>query len=282
MRSMMLIPEGYVTTTDAARGQRAYRMPGMRIRWWEIVVATLLTLVALLWLLGGLYVPGLVLLFLLAYLIASRAQVVERNVAGAHSRTRAVLALIRAVALFAILIVAVVLVWISGRRDWDDETPGRVAVFALAGLSLYLMRDIQRYGDEALDYFIGGRAEQRVARELEPLRELGWTIAHNVPREGRGNLDHFVTGPTGAFAIETKSGKYRAADRGDAISNAIWAREKFGKRFVTAVLCVFTEPPEQPRMELHGKSECWVLGPAHLREWLVAHRWTPRPRTHPG
>lgn len=180
MRSMMLIPEGYVTTTDAARGQRAYRMPGMRIRWWEIVVATLLTLVALLWLLGGLYVPGLVLLFLLAYLIASRAQVVERNVAGAHSRTHAVLALIRAVALFAILIVAVVLVWISGRRDWDDETPGRVAVFALAGLSLYLMRDIstlRRRGARLLHRWprraasnTGARAAARAGLDNRPQR----------------------------------------------------------------------------------------------------------------
>lgn len=250
----------------------------MQMRWWEIVIATVLVLLALLWLVGGLVVPGLVLLFLLAFAIASRAEVVERNVAGAHTRTRALLALIRAVALAAILIVVVVFVVVADRRDWTDETSGVVAVFALAGLSIYLMRDVDRYTDEAVNYFLGGRAERRVSHELEPLREQGWTIAHNVPRESRGNLDHFVSGPTGAFAIETKSGKYRAADRGQAISNAIWAKEKFGKRFVTAVLCVETGPPDQPKMELHGKSECWILGPAQLREWLLVHTWAPRPR----
>jgi hypothetical protein len=121
-----------------------------------------------------------------------------------------------------------------------------------------------------------GRAERLVAHQVEPLRELGWTIAHNVPREGGGNLDHFLSGPTGAYAIETKSGKYRAADRGQTISNAVWAKEKFGVRFVTAVLCVETNPPEEPRRELHGQSECWVLGPAQLHDWLLAYRWTPR------
>jgi hypothetical protein len=90
--------------------------------------------------------------------------------------------------------------------------------------------------------------------------------------------DHFLTGPTGAFAIETKSGKYRAVDRGQAVSNAIWAREKFGERFVTAVLCVLTDAPGQPRKELHGKGEVWVIGPAQLREWIVGHRSFPKPR----
>lgn len=246
--------------------------PAVRIRWWEIVIATILVLVALLWLAGGLYVPALVLLFLLTFAIASRAEVIERNVAGSHARTRAILAFVRAVALAAILVLVGVLLVVADRRDWVDETPGLVAIVALSGLAIYLLRDMERYGDEAVNYLLGGRAERQVAHQLEPLRELGWTIAHNVPREGRGNLDHFVSGPTGAFAIETKSGRFRAADRGQAISNAIWAKEKFGERFVTAVLCVDTDPPEQPRRELHGKSECWVLGPLQLHDWLLTHQ----------
>jgi hypothetical protein len=47
---------------------------------------------------------------------------------------------------------------------------------------------------------------------------------HDVPRPGRGNVDHFVAGWSSAFVIETKSGKRRGADRGQAISNAIWAK----------------------------------------------------------
>jgi hypothetical protein len=169
-----------------------------------------------------------------------------------------------------------VLLVVADRRDWTEDTSGVVAVVAMAGLAIYLLRDMERYADEAINNLLGGRAERLVAHQVEPLRELGWTIAHNVPREGGGNLDHFLSGPTGAYAIETKSGKYRAADRGQTISNAVWAKEKFGVRFVTAVLCVETNPPEEPRRELHGQSECWVLGPAQLHDWLLAYRWTPR------
>jgi hypothetical protein len=108
----------------------------MQIRWWETVIATLLSLVALLWLVTGLYVPALVLLFLLAFTIASRAQVVEKNVAGFHARTRAILALVRAFALAAILGVVVVLLVVADRRDWTEDTSGVVAVVAMAGLAI--------------------------------------------------------------------------------------------------------------------------------------------------
>ncbi|MCP9487447.1 MAG: NERD domain-containing protein [Gaiellaceae bacterium MAG52_C11] len=248
----------------------------IRLRWWELVVGGVLLLVALLWLVGGLIVPGVVLLLLMLFAAASRAQVVERNVAGAHARTRAFLSAIRALVLLSIYVVTVVLLWVVQRRDWTEDTPGLIAAFACAGLAVYLLRDVSRYGNEAVDYFAGGRGELRVAEELEPLREQGWTIIHNVPREGRGNLDHFVSGSTGAYAIETKIGKYRASDRGQAVSNAIWAKDRFGQRFVTAVLCVFNNPPREPRMERHGNSEIWVLGPSQLRGWLLAHRWVPR------
>ncbi len=247
------------------------------MRWWDLVLGTLGSLVVLLWLVGGLLVPGLVLLLLLVFAAASRITIVERQVAGAHARARALLALIRTVALLAIL-VFVAFTWLLDRRDWTKDTLGMIATLGLAGLAVYLMRDVARYADEAVDYFIGGRSERQVARVLEPLREQGWEIAHNIPREGRGNLDHFVSGPACAFAIETKSGKYRAADRGQAISNAVWAKEKFGKRFVTAVLCVGTDPPAEPRLELHGRSEVWVLGPPALRDWLTQYRWEPRRR----
>lgn len=248
----------------------------VRFRWWELALGVVPLLIALLWLAGGLIVPAIVLLSLLAFAAASRATIVERQIAGAHARARALLALTSSLTLLAILAVVVALAWVVDRRDWTSETPGLIAAYALAGLAVYLLRDVTRYGDEAVSYFIGGRAERRVAAALEPLRELGWTVAHNIPRDGRGNVDHFITGPIGSFAIETKSGKYRATDRGQAISNAIWAKEKFGKRFVTAVLCVTINPPEEPRKELHGKGEVWVVGPSQLRSWLLAYRWVPR------
>ena len=89
-----------------------------------------------------------------------------------------------------------------------------------------------------------------------PLRKDGWVVVHNVLRDDvGGNVDHFVSSPTRkAFAIETKSGRLRAADRGQAISNAIWAKDKFGVRFVTAVICVGTDRPVEPTLVKHGNA----------------------------
>jgi hypothetical protein len=169
----------------------------VRLRWWEVLLGIVPLVIALLWLAGGLVIPGVVLVCLLAFAVASRARIVERQVAGAHARTRAVLALTRSLALLVILVVVLALLWVVDRRDWTDGTPGLIAAYALSGLAIYLLRDVARYADEAVDYFIGGDAERRVAKVLEPLRELGWTIAHNVPREHRGNLGSFPYGTDG-------------------------------------------------------------------------------------
>ena len=92
------------------------------------------------------------------------------------------------------------------------------------------------------------------------LRAEGWSIAHDLPRDSGGNVDHFVTGPRGAFAIETKKGRNRAGARGQAASNAAWAKEKFGERWVNAILCVGTDSPPQPTKQGY----VWVVGVADL------------------
>ena len=48
--------------------------------------------------------------------------------------------------------------------------------------------------------------EREVERVLDSLRAEGWVVTHDIAKEGGGNIDHFVKGPFGAFAIETKAG----------------------------------------------------------------------------
>jgi hypothetical protein len=129
-----------------------------------------------------------------------------------------------------IYVALVVLFFVMRNGDWTDEPRGLVAFYACASLAFFLVRDIWRYGNDAMRWIEGGEAEKAVAAELDLLRADGWLVAHNLKREGRGNLDHFVRGPSGAYAIETKSGRYRVSDRGQAISNAVWAKETFGVR----------------------------------------------------
>src|SRR5918912_784587 len=121
----------------------------------------------------------------------------------------------------------------------------------------------------------------RVGQELEPLREQGWFVTHNLKMDWGGNLDHLVIGPAGAYAIETKSGRFRRADAAQAVRGAIWAKQKFGQPWVTAVLCVGTDPPERPEQ----RGDTWVLSPALLPPWLLAspprERRQPKPQGRP-
>lgn len=250
------------TTGDHRYGPR---MRHFRLRWWELLLLAAPLGAALLFLLGGLLVQAAVLFALIVFVIASRAQIVERNVAGGYATVRAVLLSLKWLALFAIYIVIVGLFWVIKRDDWTSDTRGATAMWALAGLAFFVCREILVLGRESDRWLRGGDMERKTAVELDKLRETGWVVSHDLLRDDdRGNIDHFVVGPTGAFAIETKSGKSSASGRGQAVSGAVWAKEKFGQRWVTAILCVDTDPPAKP--EKHGW--VWVLGLADLAEFM--------------
>jgi hypothetical protein len=54
---------------------------------------------------------------------------------------------------------------------------------------------------------LGLRGEQAVAEVLHSFEVAGagYVSFHDVPKEGRGNIDHVVVGPAGVFVIETKT-----------------------------------------------------------------------------
>lgn len=81
-----------------------------------------------------------------------------------------------------------------------------VAGFAIA--FIYAARlfaaKLREYSDRYLGYF----GERIVAEHLEPLKQLGWRIFHDVPGQNNGtkfNVDHVAVGPQGVFVIETKT-----------------------------------------------------------------------------
>lgn len=235
-----------------------------RLRWWESVLLVFPGSISVLFLLAGQVAAGVVLAAVVVVLVVWRAEIVERNVAGGYARARGALLLTKSSALLAIYGVAVWLFFVMRDEHWTRDRHGTVAFWALAGLAVFLAREIYSVGEEAARWFVGSDMEHEVAAVLDPLRAEGWLITHDVKKDRGGNVDHFVTGPTGAFAIETKSGRHRAADRNQAIANAVWAKEKFGQRWVTAILCVGTDPPAAP--EKHGYA--WVLGRRDLVEFL--------------
>jgi hypothetical protein len=240
----------------------------VRLRWWEIASLAGPLAVAVLFLLAKLWVAATIMLALTIFVGASRARYVERNIAGHHGRVRARLLAIRWLALLGIYIAVTVLLFAMRGWEWESRAHESVAFYATGAVAFFLAREILRYGKEADRWWAGSAAEARVAAELERLREEGWLVVHNLDRDGRGNVDHFVSGPSGAYAIETKSGRYRAADRGQAIGNALWAREKFGERWVTPILCVAKDAPAVPVEVPHGRAKVWVIGVGDLQRWL--------------
>jgi hypothetical protein len=65
---------------------------------------------------------------------------------------------------------------------------------------------------------IGADGERRTARHLDGLADTGFVILHDrkVPGYG-GNLDHIVIGPTGIWAVETKSLAGKVVIDGDSL-----------------------------------------------------------------
>lgn len=239
----------------------------IRLRWWEVVLLVPFTLLGVLFALAG-HVPALIILAaIVAVAVTSRATILERNRAGGYARTRGWLEYVRACALFVIYGIIVYFFFLAHREHWSHDTRGTVAVWAMGGLAFYLVRDVLRLGEGANRWFLGGEMERDVAALLERFREEGWIVTHDLKKERGGNVDHFVSGPPGAFVIETKRGGARAPDRNQAISNAVWAKEKFGVRWVTAVLCVGTDAPTQPVRQGHA----WVLGREQLVDFLRSY-----------
>lgn len=81
------------------------------------------------------------------------------------------------------------------------------AAVLVAGIAL-VARLILRWEGRRRDDLLGYLGERAVAEELQPLATEGYRIFHDLPvKEGDRtfNLDHVVVGPTGLFAVETKT-----------------------------------------------------------------------------
>jgi hypothetical protein len=84
---------------------------------------------------------------------------------------------------------------------------------------------MDRRGDEAINWLKGTRAEEEVGTRLDQLKAEGWEVLHNLKKDFGGNIDHLVRGKRGAYAIETKSGRFRHRDVPQAVGNAVWVKE---------------------------------------------------------
>lgn len=246
------------------RGAVASKQKPLELAWWEALLALPLGLAALLFIVEGRFASALVIVALTVLLLVWRARIVERNLPGGYTRVRAWLLVTQWCAMAAIYTVIVGILLVAARDHWANTRPGLVAVYASAGLAFFLARELHTRGEWALNHLIGSDAEIRVAEVLDRFRERGWDVVHDIKKNGGGNVDHLVLGPNIAFAVETKSGRDSSRARGQALANAAWAKAKYDRRWVNAIVCVLTDPPSTPTKI--GKA--WVTGIADLEPLL--------------
>jgi hypothetical protein len=69
---------------------------------------------------------------------------------------------------------------------------------------------------------LGLLGEQSVAEQLQTLLAEGYLVFHDIPGDGKWNIDHGVVGPAGVFAIETKSRTKRPRKAGERDHEAVF------------------------------------------------------------
>lgn len=91
---------------------------------------------------------------------------------------------------------------------------GYLLVFGvLAGLcSVVVLRKLKRI--KAVRQGLLG--ELAMGELLQVLLRDGFRVFHDIPGDGKWNVDHIVVGPTGVFAIETKARTKRPGPHGEA------------------------------------------------------------------
>jgi hypothetical protein len=248
---------------EGIHGERSDRLgralKPLQLSWWEFVLALPLVGVIFIFVLARAYVSAAVLLSVTALLVAWRAEIVERNVAGGYARARGWVLATQWSAMAVVYLIIVGVLFVASHDHWTHTRQGTVAEYASVGLSFFLAREMMRHG-VALDFLAGGEAERRVASALDPLRSHGWDVVHDTKKDWGGNVDHLVLAPRMAFAIETKSGVETGRARSQALSNAAWAKQKYGRPWVNAVLCVLRDAPPTPKKV----GQAWVTGPDDL------------------
>lgn len=107
---------------------------------------------------------------------------------------------------------------------WTKSVPATLqlawlvlAAVVFIGVFILAARWFAAKTQEGYNRYLGYFGERIVAEHLEPLKQQGWRIFHDVPGQANGhkfNLDHVAVGPQGVFAIETKTRRKGSARPG--------------------------------------------------------------------
>ncbi|MET0261427.1 MAG: nuclease-related domain-containing protein [Rariglobus sp.] len=115
-----------------------------------------------------------------------------------------------------------------------------IAVVGLMGTLILVIRRLVRSLERWRNTWLGFFGERMVGEALEPLKTAGFRIFHDVPAgdaKSPFNIDHVIVGPSGVFAVETKTRRKGRARQGYADHQIVydgnvlsypWGEDRFG------------------------------------------------------
>ena len=123
-------------------------------------------------------------------------------------------------------VVGATLVWVATHLSGDAQLAALAAAVLALLASLFivtrrLVAGIDTWRNTNLGYF----GERIVGEALDPLKAEGFRVFHDVPAGDTKtpfNLDHVIVGPSGVFAIETKTRRKGRARSGFAEHQIIY------------------------------------------------------------
>jgi hypothetical protein len=137
--------------------------------------------------------------------------------------------------------------WISGFLAASHFGKARVAlsllitvsgILAAAVIWFYFGHRLEKLAKQRDNLWQGEAGEVRMARKLAELPDTFFVI-HGLSN-GSGDIDHIVIGPTGVFAIDTKTwkGTVTADGKGELLINGCATEKHAIKSFVSRVMVV--------------------------------------------
>lgn len=120
----------------------------------------------------------------------------ERGLRAYRRRIRRPLLIVVAPPLLFFLVIA-------GSRKLDAWSVAAGGLAAVGVAFTMFIRD--EPPQHVLNWKRGADGERKTEKALQPLEREGWTVEHDIQRDGRANLDHVVKGPNSVFLLETKN-----------------------------------------------------------------------------
>ncbi len=124
------------------------------------------------------------------------------------------------------VVVSFAFLWVTTHLEGRFQLYGLVITVVALLLSLvFAIRQLLAVLNRWTNHELGCFGERIVGEALEPLKAAGFRVFHDVPAgddKAPFNLDHVIVGPSGVFAIETKTRRKGRARSGFAEHEIIY------------------------------------------------------------